>query len=214
MFIYVITNKINGYRYVGKTQKSSILDRWQTHIRDRVRYYTKFYNAFNKYGPDQFEITELESTGSISRAQLNEREIYWIATLCPEYNTTKGGDGGWINDQTGKHWKIADTSRMKGTKTVTDKVIQGRLQITGENNYQANHTIHTPWGTFQTWRDAVKEAKKLRIEQQRKDVVTDGETLKLYCKQNIQLSRSGRRTFPQWRGHFTKDLGFYIEAKP
>ena len=45
-----------------------------------------------KYGTDAFIIEAVES--GIPEEKLNEREIHWIAELSPQYNMTKGGDGG------------------------------------------------------------------------------------------------------------------------
>lgn len=59
MFIYQITNKINGKRYVGKTTKSSILDRWESHLKDCKKGHTKLYNAIKKYGKENFNIDVL-----------------------------------------------------------------------------------------------------------------------------------------------------------
>lgn len=212
MFIYQITNKINGKRYVGKTTKSSVLDRWKSHLVDSKKNNTKLYNAIKKYGADNFSIDVFEQTGAVSREKLNERERYWIEVLEPEYNMTKGGDGGWIHDQTGKTWKIKDTTNMHGTKSVTEKVIAGRRKISGKNNYQSKYKIYTPWGVFYTWSEAVVEAKKLK-QSGEANVICNANTLRQYCLQNIRLNNEGRRTVPEWRGKLTRDLGFYVENK-
>lgn len=212
MYIYAIENLINGKIYVGKTSKSSVYDRWRTHLYDCKRYKTRLYNSINHHGAQNFIIYQLESTGSVSRERLNERERYWIEILEPDYNMTRGGDGGLINDQTGKRWKIKDTTRMQNKKTITEKVLAGRQKTSGSNNYQSKYLIHTPWGTFHTWRDCVTEAKKLKIEGV-SCIVTDEYTLRKYCMQDTILNKEGRRTPPEWRGRSTRELGFYIEEK-
>lgn len=212
MYIYVISNKLNGKTYVGKTTQPSIQHRWMSHIRDSARGKTRLYNAIKKYGIDQFEIYVMESTGVVSREQLNKREIYWIEVLEPEYNMTKGGDGGWIHDQTGNHWKVKDTSRMKNKKTITPKVIAGRLKNSGSNNYQSRYFIHTPWGVFETWTEAIKTASQLKARGC-EDVITDSNTLRKYCLNDLTLSLEGRRIRPMWRGKSTRSLGFFVEEK-
>lgn len=95
-FIYVITNQVNGKRYVGKTTHNSINKRWKEHIKDsKNRKYNKrpLYNALNKYGIENFIIEQLEEC---SIETLEERELYWIDklnTYHSGYNATKGGDG-------------------------------------------------------------------------------------------------------------------------
>jgi len=88
MFIYKITNKVNGKTYIGKTSKS-IEERFRRHFYHHKTGNTHLYRAMRKYGFDSFSVAMIEET-----SQLNEREIFWIKELQPEYNMTKGGDGG------------------------------------------------------------------------------------------------------------------------
>lgn len=62
-FIYVITNQINGKQYVGKTNLSSIEERFKEHKSDfKKRRCEKrpLYKAMNKYGVENFIIEQLE----------------------------------------------------------------------------------------------------------------------------------------------------------
>lgn len=94
-YIYCITNKINGKKYVGKTE-STIEKRFTEHCKDYKRKRCEkrpLYSAFKKYGIDNFEITELEKV--FDSAELCNREIYWIKelnTYSNGYNATLGGD--------------------------------------------------------------------------------------------------------------------------
>lgn len=107
--IYIATNKINGKRYVGKTD-TTLDKRWYKHNKD-VEYGSQrhFHRAIRKYGKENFTFELLEDCSSELN---NEREVFWIAELKPEYNMTKGGDGGWIHNQAGNRWKVKDPSRM------------------------------------------------------------------------------------------------------
>lgn len=94
-YIYVITNKINGKQYVGKTN-SSIQDRWKEHCNDSKKFRCNkrpLYDAMNKYGIENFEIHCLEKC---SWEEASIKEIYWIGKLNTYeqgYNATLGGDG-------------------------------------------------------------------------------------------------------------------------
>ena len=217
MYIYKILNKINGKSYIGKTTKS-LAHRWKGHLYDSKKQKTRLYNAIKKHGADNFEMYYIEYVNGVSIDKLNEREIYWIAVLEPEYNMTKGGDGGHIGTgQLGKHWKVKDTSRMRNKKTVTLKRIEGLKNITGGNNYQSLYFIYTPWGIYETWTAAITTAKQLKL-QGRKDIICCASKLKLYCLTNILLPLESTRDIKrsrcsQWRGRHTKDLGFYTEVK-
>lgn len=85
--IYLITNKITGDRYVGKTSRT-IEGRWYQHQKNaEYGHETYLYRAMRKYGFDNFIVEQL-SDG------LDEEEIVLIDQLRPEYNMTRGGDGG------------------------------------------------------------------------------------------------------------------------
>lgn len=73
--IYVITNKINNKKYVGKTN-FSIEKRFKEHCSDsKRREFEKrpLYNAMNKYGIENFEISLLEECSAEESAA---KEIY------------------------------------------------------------------------------------------------------------------------------------------
>lgn len=94
-YIYLITNKINKKKYIGKTTQS-IEERWNEHIHDSKRPKCEIrplYRAINKYGIDNFNINELEKCPN---SILDKREQYWIKKLDTYhngYNATMGGDG-------------------------------------------------------------------------------------------------------------------------
>ena len=92
-FIYKITNNINQKSYIGKTERS-IEIRYKEHLRHRNNLNLPLYKAFNKYGIENFSISQLEECDD---QILDEREIYWInfyQTYKNGYNCTEGGEGG------------------------------------------------------------------------------------------------------------------------
>ena len=61
--IYLITNNINGKKYVGKTELS-IKKRWKQHIKDSKREKCEIrplYRAIRKYGQNNFSICEIDT---------------------------------------------------------------------------------------------------------------------------------------------------------
>ena len=81
-FIYLTTNTINGKRYVGKTNGKN------------PKYLGSGLNldrAIKKYGIENFVREILEEA---DESVINEREVFWIAKLKPEYNIAEGGSGG------------------------------------------------------------------------------------------------------------------------
>ena len=101
-YIYVITNLINSKKYVGKTT-ITIEERFNEHCKDSQKERCEkrpLYDAFNKYGIENFKIEQLEYIEDDSK--LSDREIYWIKELQTYgrngYNATKGGDGKILYD--------------------------------------------------------------------------------------------------------------------
>ena len=94
-YIYLITNNVNGNKYVGKTELS-IEERWGQHIKDSKKEKCEIrplYRAIRKYGVENFSIKEID-TGQ--GEELNNKEQYWIQhydTYKNGYNATLGGDG-------------------------------------------------------------------------------------------------------------------------
>lgn len=93
--IYKITNTVNGKMYVGKTTVGIKLRfaRHRNESKRNRRYRCALYDAFDKYGIENFAIETIEECDN---SILDARERYWIKTLGTMgngYNITVGGDG-------------------------------------------------------------------------------------------------------------------------
>ncbi len=124
--IYLITNKINNKRYVGKTIKS-LSTRFYNHCyASKTGSTTYFHKAIRKYGDDSFIIEELDRCDA---DVLGEKEIEWISKLKPEYNQTLGGDGG-----------ILGYSHTEETKKIISQKNTGKLVGNKNPFYNQTHT--------------------------------------------------------------------------
>src|ERR1700676_87316 len=103
MIVYMITNKINGKRYVGQSI-SSLEDRWWRHVWDATKRNraSALHSAIRKYKKDNFEKRVLARCNSIE--EMNHRETYYIKlfnTLSPNgYNLRTGGGNHTISEET------------------------------------------------------------------------------------------------------------------
>jgi group I intron endonuclease len=103
MLIYLITNKINGKRYVGQTIQT-LRNRWHGHKQASLpgKSTVPLYNAIRKYGLENFEIKVLSRSHSME--ELNHREAYCIkllGTLSPNgYNLATGGSNSLHSQET------------------------------------------------------------------------------------------------------------------
>lgn len=103
-YIYLITNKINGKKYVGQT-RTTVEERWRKHC-----YHSTvparaigIDGAIHKYGPDNFIC---ETIKECPVQELDKWEIYYIKEYNTYqgnnadigYNLTLGGQGGILYD--------------------------------------------------------------------------------------------------------------------
>lgn len=93
--LYVITNKVNGKQYIGKTYKT-VEERFLIHVQDSKRERNqnrKLYQAMNEFGVDNFYI---QAIGQYEEKELEYKEmeyIHYYDTYRNGYNQTLGGDG-------------------------------------------------------------------------------------------------------------------------
>ena len=92
MYIYILTNAINGKQYVGQSAYDPVHGRIKVHFngyRDKL-----FTNDLKKYGKESFTY-EVVDCGDISQKSLNRLEIRMIrilGTRHPDgYNLSAGG---------------------------------------------------------------------------------------------------------------------------
>lgn len=91
--VYKITNNITGDFYIGSSK--DIKQRWANHkspSKWKPHSGMKLYQAFIKYGLNNFTFEVLEET-----ADLHNREQYWIKQLKPIYNNNRAK--GWNTDR-------------------------------------------------------------------------------------------------------------------
>lgn len=114
-YIYCITNKVNGKKYIGQTT-ATIKKRMSQHFSKSKQRKYAIYLAIQKYGKENFIIEEIEKIESYSKEKLiellNDKEIYYIKkyhSLVDEYgyNITKGGNQ---HENLGKKVDVYDTS--------------------------------------------------------------------------------------------------------
>lgn len=92
--VYLITNKINGKRYVGSSV--DIAGRLSNHFNREPRLYPdkEFYIDIVNFGKENFSYEVLEEC---ERDKLIEREQYYYDTLKPEYNMVRPAECNFYN---------------------------------------------------------------------------------------------------------------------
>lgn len=113
MFIYKVTNTINGKVYIGQTILS-ISKRWSLHKSPNSNC-TVLRKAIQKYGPENFTIEEIDGANSLS--ELNYLETHYICKFNSldrnvGYNLKSGGD---------------NSKHSQSTKEKISKAMKGRV---------------------------------------------------------------------------------------
>ena len=97
--IYKFTNKITGLSYIG--QSIQLSNRYEKHLIEAKsdRRQSKWYKALREFGIENFDYNIIEEC---QPAELNMREIYWIAyydSYKNGYNSTPGGQEKYYDPQ-------------------------------------------------------------------------------------------------------------------
>lgn len=121
MFVYLITNTVNGKRYAGQTSVKKLDTYWKYCLSKATsgsKSKPALYNSIRKYGPENFIIEPLAIV--YTKEDLNFYEIFLIKEFNlrnPDngYNLTDGGEGtpGRIMSDENK---VKLSQRMKGKK--------------------------------------------------------------------------------------------------
>lgn len=87
-FIYLITNKINNKQYIGQTNRT-VKFRFQQHQyrSTKAKYTQPLYNAFKKYGVENFIVEEVEKITANTKDDLSKKLNVVETDYIEKYNT-------------------------------------------------------------------------------------------------------------------------------
>lgn len=119
MTIYLITNLINGKKYVGQTIQS-VKRRWDFHVCNAGGC-VALKSAIKKYGKENFKIESIYEASSLEELSKKESEyIVSYNTLAPNgYNLTTGGERPVFSEETRKRMSEAGLGRVPWNKGLT-----------------------------------------------------------------------------------------------
>ena len=182
MIVYIVTNKLNGKRYVGMTSRSLEV-RWNEHKRAATKDEPEFYisRSMRKHGAENFDIQVIEECASCEA--LVEAEKAWIASLGTfgpgGYNLTAGGEGtpGRVTSEATKKL-LSEIAKARPPATA-----EHRKNISIANSGENNAFFGKGWGRH----------GPLSIEAKKKmSIAHTGKTLTEEHKKNIGLAGIGR----------------------
>lgn len=165
--LYLVTNKINGKRYVGQTlTRIGYQTRWQDgHVSEalshQIHHLGVFHAAIKSYGVDNFEVKRILK--NIPEDQIDFLETLWIEKLNTfyitghGYNMTKGGQGvhGYKHtDETKQH---LSATLKKRPNMWTPELIQQAEEKRRKNGFYERRAASN-------WKQKLSVAAKKRFE--------------------------------------------------
>ena len=180
MYIYKITNKVNGKSYIGQTRKT-VEERFNQHVRDAMNGHG-FYiqNAIRKYGVENFSVEVLATAEDID--ELNRLEEYYIRkfnTVDLGYNLSYGGYSNTMDCKKTKdhHDNImrSDDVRSRISATLKKRIKEsGRTQEYAENLRKG----------FQSYKNSEKfkqDCSKRHLTPEHFRALNDAKNKSVYC---------------------------------
>lgn len=183
MIVYLVTNRVNGKRYVGKT-KRSLEQRWREHVTHSHGGSEEMalYQAIRKHGAESFELSVLEECDG--EDALDEAERKWIrelGTFRREYNMTEGGDGlkGYRHTEATKR-RMSESRR--GEKNHNHGKRWGRQgPLTEETKRKLSEKKKGVPVHSKDSRERISQALRLRVRKTKKVVqLRDGQELAIF----------------------------------
>ena len=153
--VYLITNVVNGKRYVGVTSKGYLF-RFHQHImesRDKIRHNSLLHKAMVKYGESAFSVQLIET--GISDEDIKDKEKYYIRLYDTfyvnhhGYNMTEGGDG------------MSGYRHTEECKAKISKTLQGHKFPESRNHKIRQAMLGREYKP--EWRDALSKSRKGRF---------------------------------------------------
>ena len=162
MFIYKITNLINGKTYIGQTI-GSVENRWKRHCRENSGC-PALSRAIKKYGKDNFKIETIDTAKN--QGELNKKEEYYvnnIDSMYPNgYNLREGGDAtGKLSNVVKTKMSISHTGKKHSSKTI-DKISKSSQQRMSCKEFRKKLSVMNGSKPFMVYKIVKHNGKNIR----------------------------------------------------
>ncbi len=197
--VYQATNSLNGHRYIGLTiQGLAAREREHRKLARRPTGGYHFHSAMRKYGEDNFVFSLMGEFGDDEElAKLYEREA--IEAYKPEYNLSRGGEGGSMPAITRQRISASNKGRvgpMLGRKFTEEHKAKIRANTKGVPHLSVRGVPFT-------------EERRRKISEAATDRVTGfyGKKVPREVVERAQATRKSRTYPPQLKGQNGKYPG-------
>lgn len=142
-YVYLITNRVTGKKYVGCTT-GTIENRWQQHVKDAKRGLPyMLHRSLRKHGEGSFKVEPLETVEG-SHEDLLQAEIAWIQRqdcVVPNgYNLTHGGQGLDFSVPEVREAQLQGSRKRSATASWRTAQSEAKLKLHADPEFKKRHT--------------------------------------------------------------------------
>ena len=158
-YIYLVTNKVNGKRYVGQTQRIDIETRWRDHKREKPAVGSYLYAAYKKYGIVNFKFQIICICFDEDCNRYEEEYIKKFNTMRPNgYNLKTGGNNSKLSEESRQ--LMIKRIRESMTPEVRKKISETHKGKKISEEHKKSLSMHHK----QMWQNMSLEEKQQRLE--------------------------------------------------
>jgi group I intron endonuclease len=174
-YIYLVTNTVNGKRYVGQTRQKDIERRWQQHRRiSKSNLGPHLYNAYLLHGIHAFKFQIICICFDEDCDKFESEYIARYNTLSPNgYNIKSGGNSSSPSQETREKIRIANTKNMTPERREHLRTLFTGRKIQESQKSQISASLKKYWASL-------TPEESLKISNERKN--------RKYIRRNIKYN--------------------------
>ncbi len=178
-YIYLVTNLVNGKKYVGQTRQKDIQRRWQQHRRiSKSNLGPHLYNAYVAHGIDAFKFQIICICFDEDCDKFESEYITRYNTLSPNgYNIKSGGNSSPPSQETREKLRIANTKNMTAERREHLRTLFRGRKVQDMQRVQISASLKKYWASL-----TAEEMQKVSDERKSRSHIRK-DTNKVYeCK--------------------------------
>lgn len=197
MYIYKITNLLNGKVYIGQTRRT-VEQRYKEHIQCAIRG-DGFYLAcaMRNYGIDNFKVETIASTDNLER--LNELEKFYIREYKSDsdkfgYNLSPGGDSNTMDSPIIKA-KHDDKMRTEDVRKRIGNTVRRKIIESGRKDEYCKN-LRNGFNNYLKSDKFKEDSKKRHLTPEHYRALNDAKNKSVYCinESGVTVAEFGRVT--------------------
>jgi len=199
-YIYSITNKIDGKKYIGQTVEKDVYNRWKDHLKKSSN--CRYLHAFEKHGKENFKFEVVIICFDKDLDRYEKEYMDHFNTLVPNgYNLREAGNHGHHNEETKK--KIRESLKERYNNLSEEEKKKYRDKYIGFKNGS--------YGRIKTHDELEKLRKNRKDKKKINCYLLDGELISSFdsvCDASRDIGKHRRNIQHCCNGKYKQAYGF------